>query len=358
MEINAKKLERTSRIVFFTISLILSIFLILLTEKIMSDVDNITTSPLPSDFENTALLANYDKAIAKHDDSVRVLEITKERVVKTIEAAVANRESEKESFDNWLKTRKTLGSPTNDVEVLARTRKIDDLLKVEQEWNGKLSIIEDSIAQIQRYRDNYYIKMDEERNRANELYYTALQKYDLKVFLIRLLIVTPILLIGIFFFMRFRQNKYWPLFQGYILFSLYAFFFGLVPYLPSYGGYIRYTVGILLSLFAGYYAISHLRKYLEMKKKELEISSLERSKNVQTETAEKALFNHVCPSCGKDFILKTWESPSENGKNIPVVTVYCRYCGLELFSNCEKCGHRNFLHLPYCSSCGHKTKSK
>jgi len=356
MELNSKKLERTSKIVFFSISVILSIFLILLTDNIMSDIDSVTTSPMPTDFENAALIDNYNKDIARSDDSIRILSIKMERLTKTIETVVMRREAEKESFDNWLSTRNTIGSPTNDVEVLARARKVDELLKVEQEWQSQLAVLEDSVSQIAKYRDVNYIKIDEERQRANELYFVALRKYDLKVFLIRLLIVTPILLIGIFFFLRFRRSKYWPLFQGYIIFSLYAFFFGLVPYLPSYGGYVRYSVGIILSLFAGYYAINSIRKYLEMKKKELEISSQERARNVQTEVAEKSLHNHICPSCGKDFILKTWESPSDGGKPIPVVTVYCRYCGLELFSNCDACGHKNFLHLPYCSNCGHTTK--
>ncbi|MBK8808075.1 MAG: hypothetical protein IPO21_16105 [Bacteroidales bacterium] len=124
--------------------------------------------------------------------------------------------------------------------------------------------------------------------------------------------------------------------------------------LPSYGGYIRYTVGVLLSLFAGYYAINVIKKYLAAKKQELETSTAERSKKVETDTAEKALMNHVCPSCGKDFILKNWETNSDS-KSI-VITDFCRYCGLELFAKCGKCGKQNFVHLPFCTSCGVKLK--
>lgn len=170
----------------------------------------------------------------------------------------------------------------------------------------------------------------------------------------------PILALGIFFFLRFRKHKFWPLYFGFTLFSIYAFFFGLVPYLPSYGGYVRYTVGIALSVGLGYYAIKKIRAYMEQKQEELKTSTQERAKNVQLEVAEKALENHFCPSCGKDFIIKKWETPANNtgAETMPFVTDFCRHCGLGLFADCYNCGHKNFAHMPFCSSCGAKPAVK
>ena len=181
------------------------------------------------------------------------------------------------------------------------------------------------------------------------------------MFLIRLLFILPILLIGIFFIVKFRKHKYWPLFLGFVLFSFYAFFFGLVPYLPSYGGYIRYSVGIILSVVFGIYAINKIKAFIERKKKELKAPTTERAKKVQTETAEKALDDHMCPSCGKDFIVKKWDKPSDKKKqyiSYGVVTNFCRFCGLELFKPCGKCGEENFVHLPFCASCGDPVTNK
>jgi predicted RNA-binding Zn-ribbon protein involved in translation (DUF1610 family) len=173
--------------------------------------------------------------------------------------------------------------------------------------------------------------------------------------------VGPVLALGIFFFIRYRHHKFWPLYFGFTLFSLYAFFFGLVPYLPSYGGYVRYSVGIALSAGLGYYLIRRIRQYLEQKQSELKTSTEERARKVQTETAEKALENHFCPSCGKDFLLRRWEFPVKDHADAEAykfVTNYCRHCGLELFRKCGHCGNKNFAHLLYCSSCGTKVSAE
>jgi hypothetical protein len=73
--------------------------------------------------------------------------------------------------------------------------------------------------------------------------------------------------------------------------------------------------------------------------------------------AEKALENHFCPLCGKDFLLRKWEFPvtkAAEADTYKFVTTFCRHCGLELFKNCSNCGTKNFAHLLFCSSCGTK----
>ena len=106
---------------------------------------------------------------------------------------------------------------------------------------------EDSAAAKTKLLQKNEVLVEQENQRTQARYETAAKGHELKAFLIRLLFVGPILTLGIFFFLRFRKDKFWPLYFGFTLFSLFAFFVGLVPYLPSYGGYVRYTVGIALS---------------------------------------------------------------------------------------------------------------
>lgn len=356
MELNSKKLERTSRIVYYSISTILCLFLILLSNKIIDDLDTATVRPEIENFENKVVMNDLEKKMNTFNIEVENLNTKKGTIEKTIATAKENYTNEKQSFDNWVQTRKTLGSPDKDQEVIERAKKLDEFYKIEQDWRSQLNLRQLEIDQREKKQQGIQKLIDKEKETAETKYYAELKHYDLKVFLIRLLFVAPILALGIFFFVRYRRHKFWPLYFGFTLFSLYAFFFGLVPYLPSYGGYVRYAVGIILSAGLGYYAIKSIRQFIENKQAELQVSTQERAKNVQTEVAEKALENHFCPSCGKDFIIKKWEFPLKNIESdaYKLVTDFCRHCGLELFKNCNKCGNKNFAHLPFCSSCGTK----
>jgi predicted RNA-binding Zn-ribbon protein involved in translation (DUF1610 family) len=356
MELNSKKLERTSKLVYYAISAILCLFLILLSNRIIDDLDNATVRPEIEDFENKVVMTDFNKKIVGLNIELENLKTKRGTIEKTIATAIENYTNEKKSFDNWVQARKTLGSPDKDQEVIERAQRLDAFYKIEQDWRMKLNARQSEIDAKQKNIQNLQQLIQEEIDKATTKYFAALKKYDIKVFLFRLLFVGPILALGIFFFIRYRRHKFWPLYFGFTLFSFYAFFFGLVPYLPSYGGYVRYAVGILLSAGLGYYAIKTIRQFIETKQAELQVSTQERAKNVQTEVAEKALENHFCPSCGKDFIIKKWEFPSVNIANdaYKLVTDFCRHCGLELFRKCNKCGHKNFAHLPFCASCGTK----
>jgi predicted RNA-binding Zn-ribbon protein involved in translation (DUF1610 family) len=355
MEFNNKKLEKTSKLINYIIAIVLCGFLISLSGKLIDDVDEWKERPRVEEFQNTELLEKKESEIEKIDIKIELKEEKKSSIENTIKVVNNNYDNAKKSFDNWLEARKTVGSPNEDKEVLSRANELDEYYKTQQEWKKELSVISSEIQVLTKDKNEINEIIYNEEDKAYEEREKAIRKYDLKIFLIRLLFILPILLLGIFFIIKYRKHKYWPLFLGFVLFSFYAFFFGLVPYLPSYGGYIRYTVGIIFSVLFGIYAINKIKKFIEHKKSELLVSTTERAKKVQTETAEKALDDHMCPSCGKDFIVKKWDKSAgkkDKTETYGIVTNFCRFCGLELFKKCNKCDSENFAHLPFCSNCG------
>lgn len=360
MDFNSKKLESTSRLLYTLISVVLCGFLIALSEKIIADLDPTSSRPELETYVNQDRAMSLERQQNALLAEIETLQDKNATVEETIATARQNYNNEKQSFDNWIKTRKTLGTPDKDQEVLARARQLDNYYKVEQAWRAQLGARDQQIKAKSRQKALLEAQAETENHRAELLLEAAQRRHDLRVFLVRLLFVGPILGLGIFFFLRYRKHRFWPLYMGFTLFSVYAFFFGLVPYLPSYGGYIRYTVGIALSVGLGYYSIKKLRLYIEQKREELKTSSQERAQNVQLEVAEKALENHFCPSCGKDFIVKKWEMPTARpGAEASVlVTDFCRHCGLNLFAECYNCSHKNFAHLPFCAVCGVKSTVK
>ena len=357
MEFNNKKLEKTSKLINYIVAIVLCGFLISLSGKLIDDVDQWKERPIVEEFQNTELLESKHLEIEKINTKIDLKTEKKSSIQNTIKVVNSNYDNAKKSFDNWLEARKTVGSPKEDKEVLLRANKLDEFYKTQQDWEKELSNVNNKIYTLIKDKDKINELVQKEKDRAYDKRVKAIRRYNLKVFLIRLLFILPILILGIFFIVKFRKHKYWPLFLGFILFSFYAFFFGLIPYLPSYGGYIRYTVGIILSILFGVYAINKIKAFIEQKKSELKVPTTERAKKVQTETAEKALDNHMCPSCGKDFIVKKWDKSvgkKDKTEIYGIVTNFCRFCGLELFKKCNICGSENFAHLPFCSNCGDK----
>jgi hypothetical protein len=355
MEFNNKKLEKTSKLINYVIAIVLCGFLISFSTKFLGDIDDWKEHPMVEEYIDQNLKDEKNQEIAEVERQIQLKQEKIYTIEKTVRIANSNYQKAKESYDNWLQARKTVGSPNEDNEVISRANQLDDIYKTQQAWELQMASINDEIQALRDQQQERYQAIQDDEQHAYEEQNKAYRKYNLKIFLIRLAVILPLLLLGIYFIVKFRKHKYWPLFLGYILFSFYAFFFGLVPYLPSYGGYIRYTVGIILSVVFGIYAINKIRAFMERKKSELKESTQDRAKKVQSETAEKALDNHMCPSCGKDFIVKGWDKSvgkKTRTEALGMVTNFCRFCGLELFKPCNKCGHENYAHLPFCANCG------
>lgn len=358
MDINDKKFLRTRTVINWLIAVVLAGFLIGLSITVIDDLDHTVTRPLRTDYTDYQLDRKWT---AEREDINRKLESlneSDENIRKMIEVAERNKNAEQESFDNWIKTRNTLGKADQDPEVLGRIAAIDEYKRVVLSWASQRDSIQALIKPLYTRLDEISAEEYKEAERIDKLYFKAMNSYDLKVFLIRFLFAAPVLGLGVYFFIRKRRHRFSPLFMGFSLFSLYVFFFGLVPYLPSYGGYVRYTVGVLLTAGLGYYAIKHLRAYQERKAAELRSSTEERASRLESERAEKAFNNHVCPSCGKDYLLKNWEGLKEDSTLVrpAIASNYCRYCGMQLIRKCNNCGQKNYAHLPFCVNCGEKLR--
>ncbi|WP_299763026.1 hypothetical protein [uncultured Dokdonia sp.] len=360
MEFNNKKLTRTTTFIHYLISFLLAIFLIGLANRIIWDIDGEDKRPYVSDFEIKTDVKKYKLLRESIQDSIQGKHIVKEDVQLSINLTQNALDEQQASFKAWISTRNATRSSKINTEIQQRNYILDSLRTSLKKLKSKKLLIQSNIDSFHTEKRKYTDLVNEEMAKARALHLTAERAYDLQVFLSRLLFVVPVLLLGIWMLVKKRKHSYWPLFRGFVFFAFYAFFIGLVPYLPSYGGYVRYIIGIIVSLLLGIYAIKHLKAFVKKKKEELQLSSSERSNKIKEEVAEKALENHMCPSCGKDYLINEIFQSGKGKKKSGMlkVTTYCRHCGLQLFKNCETCDTKNYAHLPHCYSCGDQIINK
>ena len=113
-----------------------------------------------------------------------------------------------------------------------------------------------------------------------------------------------------------------------------------MPYLPSYGGYIRYIVGIIFTIIAGRYAIISLNKYLEKQKLAEAQPQVVRREELSYDVALTRLSKGVCPGCERGVDLKDARND------------FCPHCGIGLLNKCGACGFRKSAFSKFCNGCG------
>ena len=248
--------------------------------------------------------------------------------------------AEQQSLQNWLAARSATEQSEQNPEVIARTRKLDELKAKEQTLQQQYAAIQQRQLDNRQQRDRNEKELEQEQNDASKRKEKDDRRIELQVFLYRLALTLPLLLIGGYLFAKKRRSRWWPFVWGFIYFALFAFFVELVPYLPSYGGYVRYAVGILMTILIGRYAIIAMNRYLERKRNEEALPADERQQQMDYDRAQQCTAKGICPGCERPL---DFQHPEMD---------YCPHCSINLFNRCGNCNTRKSAFNRYCFHCG------
>lgn len=262
-------------------------------------------------------------------------------------AKVASAEAEtkfysaSEAFKSWLENRKVTQDAKKDAEVSQRQAKLDVLNEEMTTQRSLVLSIEKRILETQQVNSAAHEDLQSMSYTADEQLQDAQRLQELRIFGYRLVLTLPMLFIAGWLVTKKRESQYWPFVWGFVAFSALTFFVELVPYMPSYGGLVRYTIGGILTALIGKYLIDALRKYKERQSTVEAQDDHIRRQAMQYDSAQAYLAKSLCPGCERPADLK---SSNYN---------HCSHCGLNLFGACTNCGSRKSSFTKFCHQCGH-----
>ncbi len=315
-------------------------FLIGLGGKIVQNLNRAEAEITLAQFIDPAQAEAVQAAARQADEQRQAAADRLEQAKLKHDVAQSNTRAASETFNNWLATRQATDRPSQDAELVRRTAALDTLKEAER---GALAAVQ---AEQQRLLDAEQAAEQVERRRAAleapafEAARQAEAMRELRVFLYRLALTLPLLLVAGWLYARKRHSRYWPFAWGFIIFALFAFFFELVPYLPSYGGYVRYAVGILVTVVVGRYAILSLQRYLDRQRAAEALPDAQRRQSLRYDKVMGQLGNGACPGCERPVDLKDASLD------------FCPHCGIGLFDRCGCCSVRKNAFARFCFSCG------
>lgn len=338
---STRRPQKIFAVVMWVLSLIFAGFLIGLGNQIIRDIPRVDQPVSIEDFIDRDQMAELRATESELTEQTQSLQRAYEDALGAEASAQANYRASKSRFDNWIETRTATQNRATNPEVLSRTRELEGLSAQVRDAERAVANAQTKQREQSRSLSDIRRKMSDLRDIARPDYRKAQRIKELRVFGFRLLLTLPLLIAAGWMLMRKRKSAYWPLYRGFILFAGFAFFFELAPYVPNYGGYVYFVVGILTVGIAGYFLIKQMRKYLERKQDEEARSEAERRKSIDYETALKKIAAKSCPGCDRSIVTRDGAHSD-----------YCVHCGIHLQRECPSCQTRNVTFHRFCLSCG------
>ena len=333
--------EGLFRLLTWIVSFVFAGFLIGLGGRIIADLPRLESQVTIEQFADQPALRSIRTEVRTLQQRQGDLDDRRERASLALSAVTNTYQSSRAAYTNWIQTRTATSDPAQDPEVLARTRQLDELKASERKAQEAVEALDTELLEVRQTLATRHARENELLEAAQDAYESATFRQELRVFLARLMLTLPLLAAAAWMVAKKRKSDYWLLMRGFVLFAVFTFFVELVPYLPSYGGYVRYTVGIVLTAVAAHYIINAMRAYLAKRQQIEQQTDTERRKSVTPERALKNMAANVCPGCER-AILTTGDVKPD----------FCVHCGLKLFEHCVKCETRRNAFFHYCPKCG------
>ncbi|HFC6389113.1 TPA: serine endopeptidase [Neisseria bacilliformis] len=332
--------EKWFRRGLWLIALVFASFLIGLGGKIIGDLPLAVETRTLEDYADRLGAQPLRAEKERLQTEAAKLADARDQAALELDKQQAQTAAEQQSLNNWLATRSVTEQSEQNPEVIERTRKLDRLKAQEQALQRRHDALRQALLDNGQQTVRAEGRLNELEQAAQKAKDADDRRTELQIFSYRLTLTLPLLLAAGWLFAKKRRSRWWPFVWGFIYFALFAFFVELVPYLPSYGGYVRYAVGILATVLIGRYAITAMNRYLERKRAEEAQPAAERGRTLDYDLAWQRIGKSICPGCERPL---DFTHPEMD---------YCPHCSIRLFDRCTGCNNRKSVFYRYCFHCG------
>ena len=322
------------------VAVVFAFFLIGLGSIVVDDLPHVERQAQRDDFLDQTAVQPLRLAISQAKHAEEDATSAGEQAALKLQAAQQAYAAAKEAFSNWLETRKATNLPEQDQDLIARTQALDALNSARIAAQHSVDAQSQAVLDAQQAQSEAEGKLDTLNTGADSQLAAANNRADLRVFGYRLALTLPLLGIAGWLFVRARKSTWWPFVWGFIFFALFTFFVELVPYLPSYGGYVHYGVGLLITVLVGRYTIVSLNRYLAQQRATEQLPDQIRRDELDYDTALTRLTKAVCPGCERPIDLQNTAND------------FCPHCGIGVFDHCGNCTARKSAFARFCHACG------
>ncbi|HEY6610354.1 MAG TPA: zinc ribbon domain-containing protein [Pseudomonas sp.] len=335
-----RRSEKFFRIALWAVAVVFAGFLINLGGAVVKNLPLVEQRYAVEDFLDREAAERIEAEIKRQRELAQDAQDALEQSRLKLEAARQNSQAARDSLNAWLASRQVTQQSARDEQLLQRTEALEHLRLAERQVRSAVEAEQQHLLDAQQAQQRAQRQLDELRGAAFEKMSAEQSRQELKVFLIRLALTLPLLLIAGWLFARQRRSTWWPFVWGYIYFALFVFFVELVPYLPSYGGYVRNIVGVVITVLVGRQAIVSFNRYRARQQEAEAKPDAERRQEISYDTSLLRLAKKVCPGCERPVEL---DNPQID---------FCQHCGLSLFDHCTQCQARKSAFARFCFACG------
>lgn len=335
-----RRSEQLFRIALWAVAFFFAAFLINLGSALVRNLPLVKQTYQREDFIDQAAAQATEREIEQQRELARAVRDAMEQAELRLEAARQDSLAARESLDAWLASRQVIPRTERDAQLLQRTAALEQLRNAERQARAAVEAEQKRHLDARQAEQRAQQRLHALQQQADKRLASERNRQELRVFLYRLALTLPLLAAAGWLFARRRRSPWWPFVWGFIFFALFVFFVELVPYLPSYGGYVRNGVGILITVLVGRQAIVALNRYRARQQEAESRPDAERRQAIAYDVSLARLAKKVCPGCERPVDL---ENPQIN---------HCPHCGIGLFERCGHCDYRKSAFARFCPACG------